>query len=143
MKSAFISCLLLLSLTSAPARASEHDAPTLDSTATALAEDEIQVIYEKFLREDLLKSSHCSDMKLACKILRQTLLTELKLSPRKWKRKFYLERKEQAWGMMAGQFVRAPKMRAYAPRACNLILTAGWSIEHLWLVDGFVEFSCP
>jgi hypothetical protein len=143
MKFAAVFALLLLSLTSVPARATEEDAPTLDSTATALAEDEIQVIYEKFLREELLKSPECADMMLACKILKQTLLTELKLSPRKWKRKFYLERKEQAWGMIAGQFVRAPKMKVYAPRSCTLVLTAGWSIEHLWLVDGFVEFSCP
>ena len=81
-------------------------------------------------------------MKLACRILKQSLLAELKLSPGKWKRKFYLERKEQAWGMIAGQFVRAPKMPAFAPLSCSIILNAGWSIEHLWLVDGFFELYC-
>jgi hypothetical protein len=142
MKSAFILFLLSLSASSISAQALEQDTPTLASLAPTLAEDEIQVIYEKFLKEDLMKSPHCVDMKPACGILKQTLLAELKLSPRKWKRKFYLEQKEEIWGMMAGQFARAPKMAAHSPRSCTLILTAGWSIKNLWLVDGFIEFAC-
>jgi hypothetical protein len=156
MKSLLLSTLLLLSLSSIPAQADGFqgdDAPTLDSTATALAKDEIQVIYEKFLKEDLLKSPYCNEgygdrpaskfkMKLACRMLKQSLLAELKMSPRKWKRKFYLERKEQALGMIAGQFIRAPKMVAFAPLSCTLILNAGWSIKHLWLVDAFFELYC-
>jgi hypothetical protein len=153
MKLYLVSVFLLMGLSWVPAHALQDDSPTLDALAPALAKDELQVIYEKFLKEDLLKTSYCNEgygdrrgskfkMKLACRMLQQSLLAELKLSPRKWKRKFYLEHKEQAWGMIAGQFVRAPKMVAFAPLSCSIILSAGWSIEHLWLVDGFFELYC-
>ena len=143
--------LLAIFALSSPAFAAET--PTLGDLAPAPALEELQDKYRDFLKHELTRADYCrqsygdrlgskTKMQLSCALMKQTLLAELSLRPALWKNRFELETREEVFGMVAGRFVRSPRQPAFAPLSCSIILVAGWSVKHQWLVDGFFELYC-
>jgi hypothetical protein len=151
MKLFVILALVCATTSSAPVRAAET--PRLKDFVTHESKAELSALYQAFILTDLEQTSYCNEgygdrpgsktrMRLACELLKQHLMTELRIFPERWMKRALLEEKAEAFGMIAGRFAYSPGMWFFAPLSCTILINAGWSIKHRWLVDANFELYC-